>query len=78
MPEERIEVTAYAGYRDNETPRSMVLDGAKIEVVRVLERWTEEVEATRGRRRCFKVMGSDFRTHTLCHDEEGGDWRYLR
>ncbi|HLO25239.1 MAG TPA: hypothetical protein VK187_03940 [Geobacteraceae bacterium] len=78
MPEERIEVTAYAGYRGDETPRCMVLDGKRIDVVRVLERWVEEDGATGKRRRCFRVKGNDFRTHTLCHDEEGMEWCYLR
>lgn len=78
MPEERIAVTAYAGYRGDETPRCMVLDGKSIDVVRVLERWVEEDSVTGKRRRFFRVKGNDFRTHILCHDEEAMEWRYLR
>jgi hypothetical protein len=74
MPEERIEVTAYAGYRDAETPRVMVLDGQRIEVIRILEQWIEEDGATRTRRRCFKVKGSDFKTRTLYYDEGDRAW----
>jgi hypothetical protein len=76
MREERIEVTAYAGYRDEEAPRAMVLHGSKIEVIRFLDEWTEEESASRRRRRCFKVKGSDSRIHTLCYDVEEREWLY--
>lgn len=76
MAEERINVTAYAGYRDEEAPRAMVLHGARIEVTRFLDRWTEEESGSRKRRRCFKVKGSDAGTHVLCYDECDGEWFY--
>ncbi len=78
MPEDRIEVTAYAGYRGDETPRQMVVAGRRIDIVKVVDRWVEEDGATGKRRRCFKVKGNDFRTYILCHDEAGMEWRYLR
>jgi len=78
MREERIEVTAYAGYRGEESPRVFLLDGARIEVRKVLEQWTEEAADTRERRRCFTVKGSDFRTHTLCYDEGLMAWLHIR
>ncbi len=78
MREERIEVTAYAGYRGEESPRVLLLDGARVVVRKVLEQWTEEAAATGERRRCFKVKGSDFRTHVVCYDEGRMAWFYLR
>ena len=69
MHEERIDVTAYAGHRGEELPRTFVVDGARIEVRKVLDQWTEEVAGTRERLRCFTVKGSDFRTYTLCYHE---------
>ncbi len=74
MPEERIEVTAYAGYRGEETPRSMVLTGRKIDIVGILERWVEEDGTTGKRRRCFRVKGNDLKTRIICHDEELMEW----
>ncbi len=78
MTEETIEVIAYSGYRAEESPRAFLLDGNRIEVRKVLSRWTEEDAATRLRKRCFRFKGSDFRTHTLCYDEDAAEWRYSR
>jgi hypothetical protein len=78
MAEEKIEVIAYAGYRAEESPRAILLDGNRIEVRKILSRWTEEDAATRQRKRCFRFKGSDFRTHTLCYDEDAAEWRYFR
>lgn len=78
MSWERIEVVAYAGYRGEESPRTLLLDGKRIEVKKVLDRWTEEEAETGERRRCFKVKGSDFRTHVVCYDETSMEWRSLR
>ena len=78
MAEEPIEVTAYAGYRGEETPRALILHGKRIDVIRVLEQWIEEDGAPRKRRSCFRVKGSDFGIHTLCYDEGGMGWLYLR
>ena len=78
MAEERIEVTAYAGHRGEETSRALLLDGKRIDVIRVLEQWIEEDRVARKRRRCFRVKGSDFRIHILCYDEGGMEWLSLR
>jgi hypothetical protein len=78
MGEERIEVSAYAGYRGEESPRVLLRGGARIEVIKVLDRWTEEAASGHERRRCFKVKGSDFRTHVICYDEERLAWFYIR
>jgi hypothetical protein len=42
MPEERIRVIAYSGYRGEETPKTFFLHGKQIEVVEILSRWIEE------------------------------------
>ncbi len=74
MIEERIQVIAYAGYRSEESPRIFSLQGKQIEVLKILGQWTEEDSATRERKRCFKVKGNDFRSHTLCYDEGAKEW----
>ncbi len=77
MAEERVEVVAYAGYRAEESQRAFILQGRRIEVKKVLDQWTEESAATGKRKRCFKVKGSDFRTHTLCYDDGAEEWFYF-
>ncbi|HWI41412.1 MAG TPA: hypothetical protein VNX25_07980 [Verrucomicrobiae bacterium] len=69
-----FEVITYGGYRGDETPRAFVRDGNRVEVVKILDQWTEEDVATREHRRCFVVKGSDSRTHTLCYVEEREEW----
>lgn len=78
MSWEKIEVIAYAGYRGEESPRELLIDGARVEVKKVLDRWTEEDQATGERRRCFKVKGSDFRTRVVCYDEGRMAWFHQR
>jgi hypothetical protein len=76
MREEHVEVTAYAGYRAEEVPRALVLHGSRIEVTRFLDQWIEEERGTHKRLRCFKVKGSDEKTHILCYDEDEREWLY--
>ncbi|MBS3757662.1 MAG: hypothetical protein KGY61_03265 [Desulfobacterales bacterium] len=65
----RIFVTCHAGYRGEETPRAMRIDGREVKVRRVKARWrTPDC-------RYFEVLGEDGRTYRLCHD--GGHWHLL-
>jgi hypothetical protein len=73
MRSEKIEVVAYAGYRDEESPRSFLFQGKKIEITRIINMWREE-GTDRGRKRFFKVLGSDGRTYTLSYHEQSKDW----
>ncbi len=75
---EKIEVRAYAGYREEESPRSFLLADREIEVLKVMERWTEEAPDSRERRRCFRVKGSDWRVHVLCFDAVKMEWYYKK
>jgi hypothetical protein len=70
---ERVEVTAYSGSRGEETPRSLVLKGVKVEVVEVVEAFIEE-GPDRRRRRVFKVRGSDGGTYRVHFDETVKEW----
>lgn len=78
MSWEPVEVIAYAGHRGEESPRTLILEGKRIEVKKILDRWSEEEAETGERRRCFKVKGSDFRTRVVCYDEGRMEWRCLR
>jgi hypothetical protein len=72
-----IRVVSYGGYRGDETPRAFYVDDRRVDIVKILDQWTEEDRVRRERRRCFVVKGSDFRTHTLCLIEEEHQWELL-
>lgn len=72
--EEKIEVIAYSGYRDEEIPRTIFLHGERIEVMEILGQWTEEGVKDRRRKRLFKVKGSDGFIYTIHYDEKFKEW----
>ena len=76
MAEKPVEVSAYSGYRGDESPRAFILNGKRIEVRMVLEQWIEEDVATKVRKRCFLVKGDDFRNHILRYLEVDGVWKH--
>jgi len=70
----RIRVTAYSGYKGEESPRSFFIEQVKVDVVSLMETWTEEPLQDRGRRRFFRVRGGDGFTYTLYYDEVRSEW----
>ena len=74
MAIEKIEVTAYAGHRDDERPMAFSLHGEGIEVFAILRRWIEEDIENRARKRFFLVRGSDSYVHKIYFDEEKREW----
>ena len=77
MFEEKIEVIAYSGYREEETPRTIFFHGERIEVVEILKRWLEERSEDRLRKRFFRIRGSDGKIHKIYYDEKGMEWVYI-
>ncbi len=77
MEEEKISVTAYAGYRADEAPRDFELHGERISVLATIATWLTEDTKTRERRRYFRVRGSDDRIHDLCYAETTMEWFHL-
>ena len=77
MPEEKIEVLAYSGYRGEETPRTILLRGERIEVTEILKQWDEERFEERERKRFFKVKGSDGFVHKIYYDEKMMGWFHV-
>jgi len=66
----QVTVTAYAGYRGEEQPRSFILAHDRIDVIEVVSQWREKVLGDRSGKRCFRVKGSDGYVHVLsCHEE---------
>ena len=74
MSDQRIKVIAYSGYRGEETPRAILLQGEKIEVVQILKRWTEEGFEKRAKKRFFIVKGNDGILHKIYYDEKIMEW----
>ena len=71
MPQ-RAEVIAYAGYRGEQEPRALVVDGRRLEVAEVRRRWI----APDGR--FFEVRLADRRTFVLRLAEEDSSWSIVR
>ncbi len=74
MSEEKIEVNAYSGYRGEETPRTILLHGERIEVTEILKRWIEERFEDRSRKRFFRIKTSDRAVYVIYYDEEVKEW----
>jgi hypothetical protein len=64
----RVNVECYAGYRGEETPRRIDLDGYRVEVVEVVDRCLGPDH------RYFKVRGDDGAVYLLRHDERADRW----
>jgi hypothetical protein len=56
---QKIEVTAYSGYKANERPASFVWSGKRLEVKGILDRWYGQEHDY------FKVLAEDGRTYLL-------------
>ena len=56
---QKVEVIAYSGYKANERPLSFILDGRKLEITKIIERWCGEEEDN------FKVIADDGKVYLL-------------
>ena len=74
MAEEQIKVTAYSGYRGEETPRELILHGNKVEVAEILNAWIEAEAESRSLKRFFEVKGNDGLIHKIHYDEDKKEW----
>lgn len=63
-----IQVECYAGYRGAQEPRAFTLDGRRLEVREIQDRWTGPDY------RYFKVAADDGDMYVLRHDERIGEW----
>jgi hypothetical protein len=64
----RLRVECYAGYRDEETPRVLVIGERRIAVVEILDRWLAPDH------RYFKVRAADSDTYIIRHDGASDIW----
>jgi hypothetical protein len=66
-----VKVECYAGYRGEETPRSIWLGERKIEVIRVIDRWLAPDH------RYFKILGDDRALYIIRHDIQKWIWELI-
>ena len=64
----RIRVDCYAGYRGEETPRTLFFETSRIDVVAVEDRWLAPDH------RYFKIIGDDGDRYIIRHDTDRGIW----
>jgi len=63
-----LNVECYAGYRGEETPRSIRFGSRKIEVKKILDRWLSPDH------RYFKIMDEDNSLYIIRHDVISQNW----
>lgn len=67
----QIEVTCYAGYRGEETPRQIRLGAVTVAVCEILDRWLAPDH------RYFKFLGDDGARYIVRHDSRRGFWELV-
>jgi len=69
-----IKVTAYSGYRDNESPRAFLMNDETMTVVEILDMWIEEGFSDRMRKRFFIVKTDNNQNYKIYLDEKTSQW----
>jgi len=69
-----IKVTAYSGYRDNESPRAFLMNDETMTVVEILDMWIEEGFFDRMRKRFFIVKTDNNQNYKIYLDEKTSQW----
>ena len=64
----RITVECYAGHRGEQTPRTLILGGSRLDVTNVIDAWLAPDH------RYFKLRGADGSTYLVRHDERSDTW----
>ncbi len=66
-----VTVEAYAGYKGEETPRSFMLEGARLLVNEIIARWYTETHSY------FRVRASDYHRYVLRYDWDDLEWELV-
>lgn len=77
MLDEKIKVIAYSGYRGEETPRTILLRGERIEVIEILKQWIEERSDDRTTKRFYQIKGNDGVVRRIYYDEKVMEWFHI-
>lgn len=68
----KIEVIAYCGYRGEQEPRAVILEGERLDVLGITDQWLDP------QARYFKVHTSDGHLHLLRCDLESSSWTLVK
>ena len=71
MSPPHVVVEAYAGYKGEETPRAFTLDGIRLSVDEILDRWYTETHS------CFRIHAGDGRRYVLRYDLNQEVWELV-
>ena len=71
MDSPHLTVDAYAGYKGEETPRAFTLDGRKLQVREVVDRWYSQTHSY------FRVYASDGQRYVLRFDLDENCWELV-
>jgi hypothetical protein len=63
-----VQVECHAGYRGEQTPRAILFDGRRIELVSLLDQWLAPDH------RYFKTADASGDVYILRHDSSGDRW----
>jgi len=66
-----IEVSCYAGYRGEQTPRRLRLGRSRIQVLEVVDQWLAPDH------RYFKIRGDDHADYIIRHDITSMRWELI-
>lgn len=71
MPSSNVRVEAYAGYKGEETPRAFTVDGTRLEVQTVVDRWYTETHSY------FRVLASNGHRYVLRYEWDVMRWELV-
>ena len=71
MDSPHLTVDAYAGYKGEETPRAFTLDGRKLQVREIVDRWYSQTHSY------FRVHASDGQRYVLRFDLDEDCWELV-
>jgi len=66
-----IVVEAYAGYKGEETPRAFLVEGSRLSVIEILERWYTETHSY------FRLRASDHQRYVVRYDLDEAAWELV-
>ena len=75
---EPIQVTCYAGYKSNESPRSFLWDERVLNITKIVDRWYDSsVDARSEVTDYFRVQTDDGDTYIICYNRLFDSWAVM-
>jgi len=67
----RLQIDAHIGYKGEETPHAFTVDGVRLSVKEIVERWYTECHCY------FRIQASDGQRYVLRYDLEEEQWELV-